>query len=184
MKKMKMIFAIAVVLLVACVTPVMAQDFGVGVQFGVFVTGIVADIPVGPISLTPGVGYPFGIKAFANMSESSEDTEVFNAAPVFSLDATIPFDFGDNFRLKIGAGAWALTHIKDGTFMGTAGLKVRPEFFTNTGNWSVFINVDVPVIVFFPRDNADGTQGMKVEYNPLLTVFSVFTSSLGVMYRF
>jgi hypothetical protein len=178
--------AFAALILIVCTLPVAAgpeRSVSIDAQFGIADTGIIVDIPVGPVELSPGLNYPAGLALMGQVLGVYEHLPFINEpGPVFTLDVTYPFDIGERFTLKTGTSVWIMTDYLFTSMMGTAGFVIRPEYLFSGSNWGLFYNLRLPVVHYgYPSLSGNFFN----EFDPMLPVVMGFlTSAFGVLYRF
>lgn len=178
---MKKITILLVALLLIFTTTIPARANGkiaIGGQFGFLATGVVVDIPLGPLALQAGLNYPLGIKYIGEASGGSGDIDDFiNSFFVVSADATYPVSLGDNFDLKFGVSALGFTDFSAG-ILGAAGVAIKGEYWLEEKNIGLFVNLNAPVILFAWTEDGFGTVT-----DPLLPLIGLISSTAGVLWR-
>jgi hypothetical protein len=176
------ILALAVLFLAVGMLPLAAdpeKSIAIGGKFGFADIGVSADFPVGPLVITPGIGYPGGLWFLGEMLDVFNLPFVTEPGPTFTLDVTYPVSIGERFDLKLGANIWIMPDINFSGMWGTAGLSVRPEYWFGDGRWGIVWNLNVPLIHYgWPSLSGNFFN----EFDPTLPLFGLLTSSLGVLY--
>lgn len=183
MKTTRKICVVVIIVLFAILSPLSAranESMAIGVQGGFLATGVVIDIPLGPIVANAGVNYPVGwlyIKTLANSGGTFDDL----IDPYFTVtaDVTAPIPLGDNFDLKIGVSTLAFTDFSSGMF-GVAGAAIKGEYWIPEKDTGLFVNLNVPVMLY--------VVGVDTPFNaivsPWLPLAGLFTTTAGVLWKF
>lgn len=179
MKKMSPALFVSVILAVAVAAPAAARPtngIAIGVQGGFLATGVVVDIPLGPIDVNAGVNYPVGWTYIAALAEADYE-DIF--APYFTVtaDVTVPIPLGGNFDLKLGINTLGFTDFSSGIF-GVAGGTAKGEYWIPGRNLGLFVNLNVPVMLYL---TGAGT-AFEAVFNPWLPLAGLVTTTAGVLW--
>lgn len=172
------IIAVCVVIFVAFPISARANTApAIGAQLGFVATGVVVDLPLGPLAVNAGVNYPIGWSIIAALAGGSDQF----IAPFFTVtaDVTYPVPLGDNFDLKFGINTVAATDFT-GAFYGLAGGAIKGEYWIPNKDTGLFVNLNVPVILYMVQDG----QSPEFLYSPWLTLAGLLTTTAGILYRF
>lgn len=175
---------IAVLILVMAIAPLSAREnkVAMGFQAGFAATGLVVDVGLGPLYLNAGINYPLGYTYVAASSGAGSDS--FPKVATFTLDISTAFAMGENFDLKIGLGGILLTNFGPATG-GLVGPVIKGEYWVPNKNYGLFLNINVPVMLFGVLiDDAGGDSTAVVDFNPLYPLLGLLTTSVGVLYSF
>ncbi|MDD2297731.1 MAG: hypothetical protein PHX79_07955 [Sphaerochaetaceae bacterium] len=176
MKKIRTI--LLMMLLVLIISPVAARPhngIALGAQIGFLTTGVVVDIPLGPIAINAGVNYPLGFK-YIEWLGGETDGDFFTPYFTVTGDVTAPIPLGDNFDLKLGISTVAFTDFTTGMF-GVAGGTIKGEYWIPNKNTGLFVNLNVPIAVYIVTE--EQTWGLINSYVPLI---GIFTTTAGVLW--
>ncbi len=183
MHKITRIAAIALVVAILVISPIAARankSVAVGAQFGFLATGIVADIPLGPLALQAGVNYPLGWLYIQSLAGSDNDIgDLFDPFFVVTADVTFPIGLGENFDLKLGVSTLGFTDFESGVF-GVAGPAVKGEYWIPQKDVGLYVNLNIPVMAYIL--SADGTFEWVV--HQALPLVGIFTTTAGVLWSF
>lgn len=175
---------IFILILLVGIAPLSARDknLAAGFQAGFAATGVVVDVGLGPIYLNAGINYPLGYTYIATSAGASENA--FPAVATFTLDLSTAFPMGESFDLKIGLGGILLTNFGP-IFGGLVGPVIKGEYWVPNANYALFLNINVPVMLFGVLiDDAGGSTSAGVDFNPLYPLLGLLTTSVGVLYSF
>ncbi|NCB01716.1 MAG: hypothetical protein EOM67_06065 [Spirochaetia bacterium] len=179
---MKKLCIILIVVLLSSTLAVSAranERLAIGGQLGFLATGVVVDIPLGPIAIQGGLNYPLGIKYIGEASgEDTGDLDSFlDAFFVVSADITYPISMGENFDLKVGVSTLGFTDFQAG-ILGVAGITVKGEYWVPNKNYGLFVNLNSPLIIY---GVAEGE--FFQESNAYLPLIGLVTSTAGMLWR-
>lgn len=178
MKKFTIIFVALLLMLTTTITARANNKIAIGGQFGFLASGIVVDIPLGPLAVQGGLNYPLGFRYINEVTEDNEDFNDFlSAFFVVSADVTYPMSLGPNFDLKLGVSALGFTDFEVG-MLGAAGVAIKGEYWSSEKNFGLFVNLNAPVILF-----AMSSEGIETITNPLLPLIGLVSSTAGVLWR-
>ncbi len=178
MKKFTIILAALLLVFTTTITARANEKIAIGGQFGFLATGVVVDIPVGPLAIQAGLNYPLGFRYINEVTDDSEEfNEFLGAFFVVSADVTYPMSLGPNFDLKVGVSALGFTDFQAG-ILGAAGVAIKGEFWAEEKNFGLFVNLNAPVILF-----AASSEGIETITNPLLPLIGLVSSTAGVLFR-
>jgi len=184
MKKNRITITIVIMILLLAIAPLSARDnkFALGFQAGFAATGVVLDVGLGPVYLNAGINYPLGYTYIA--ASSGSGSEAFPKVATLTLDVSTAFALSENFDLKIGLGGILLTDF--GPAMGgLVGPVLKGEYWIPNKNYALFLNINVPVMLFGVLiDDAGGDSSAAVDFNPLYPLLGLLTTSVGVLYSF
>ncbi|MDY0288122.1 MAG: hypothetical protein RBR15_04780 [Sphaerochaeta sp.] len=175
---------ITVLILIVAVAPLSARQskFAMGVQAGFAATGVVVDVGLGPLYLNAGINYPLGYTYVAASSGAGSDS--FPKVATITLDLSTAFAMGENFDLKVGLGGILLTDFGPATG-GLVGPVVKGEYWVPNKNYGLFLNINVPVMLFgILIDDAGGDSTAVVDFDPLYPLLGLLTTSVGVLFSF
>ena len=179
MKKIRTILVIFIfIFATTAVTARPNQGLAIGAQVGFLATGIVVDLPLGPVAINAGINYPMGFKYLEWISESSEDADFFQPYFTVTGDITAPIPLGDNFDLKLGVSTVAFTDFSTGMY-GVAGGAIKGEYWIPNKNTGLFVNLNVPVVIYFLTENEQ-----LIFSNPVIPLIGLFTTTAGVLWTF
>lgn len=179
MKIMRTILAILIFTLV--ITPATArpnQGLAIGAQVGFLATGVIVDVPLGPIALNAGINYPMGFKYLDWISGETEGGDFFKPYFTVTGDITAPIPLGDNFDLKLGVSSVAFTDFSTGMY-GVAGGTIKGEYWIPNKNTGLFVNLNVPVVIYFLTENEQ-----LIFSNPVIPLIGLFTTTAGVLWTY
>ncbi len=171
-----------IVLLVLLTAPLLfarpTKGIAIGAQVGALATGVVADFPLGPVSLSLGINTPLIINYV--MTQSGDLFEN-NIAPFFivSGDFTYPFALGQHFDLKVGISSLAGTDFENGV-IGVAGGIVKGEYWIPNKPIGLFMHMDLPIVVYIGGKEI----GFTTATSWLIPLLGIFTTSAGVLWAF
>jgi len=186
MKKIHLILILVLVFAIMPATQVAAArpagSIALGVQGGFLATGIVADINLGFLAINAGVNYPLGYTYIASLA-GAEGEDLFLPLFTVTADVTSPMPLGDNFYLKPGVSAIAFTDFESG-IGGVAGACLKAEYWIPNQNYGLFVNMNVPVMLFGAVANdLDETSG-GIYFSPWLPLFGLLTTTAGALWSF
>lgn len=178
MKKFTILLVAILLIFTTTVTARANNRIAVGGQFGFLATGVVVDIPVGPLAIQAGLNYPLGVKYIGEVSGDSSGVDAFtDAFFVVSSDITYPISLGTNFDLKFGVSALGFTDFSAG-ILGAAGIAIKGEYWLEDKNIGLFVNLNAPVVLFAWTED-----GFETITDPLLPIIGLVTSTAGVLVR-
>jgi hypothetical protein len=175
--KKQLIIIVLITLLFS--TPIFSranEDLAIGGQLGFLATGVVVDIPFGPLAVQAGINYPLGFSFIQAVTNNLDDAFFF---PYFnvSADVTYPISLGDDFDLKIGVSTLGFTDFANGIF-GAIGGTIKGEYWIQEKDIGLFANLNAPIMVYLFAD------GERITFtDPLLPLIGLITSTVGVLYR-
>ena len=178
--KRKLFIVLMVVVLLVLSTPLTARanrSLAIGGQLGFLASGVVVDIPLGPLAVQAGVNYPLGFTYIDAISDSDGFLgDLFAPFFVVTSDVTFPIGLGENFDLKIGISALGFTDFKEGVF-GVLGPAIKGEYWIPNKNYGLFVNLNVPVMAYLITDD-----GAETFVHPILPLAGLFTTTAGVLW--
>lgn len=182
MNRTKKILLLVAVSLILVAVPLAARDsmVAVGAQFGFAATGVVVDIDLGGLAIDVGVNYPMGYTYIASALDFPSEL-LFVDIYTVTADITQAFSLSDNFDLKVGIGALALTNFGP-TFGGVAGGTLRAEYWIPNKNTALFFNVSVPLMLYGAA--VGSASNAAIYFHPLLPLVGLLTGTVGVLYGF
>ncbi|HAF86095.1 MAG TPA: hypothetical protein DCG32_06995 [Sphaerochaeta sp.] len=187
MKKERLTVTIFFLILLLGISSLPARDnnIAVGFQAGFATTGVVVDIGVGPIYLNAGINYPLGYNAFRAANNEGAGQDAFPKVATFSFDVSTAFPKGENFDLKLGLGGIVLTDFGS-VAGGLVGPVLKGEYWIPNKNYALFLTINMPVMIFGVLiGDIGGDSSDAVDFDPMLyTMFSLLTTSVGVLYSF
>lgn len=185
MKKERLYIPIFIlILLLFGISPLAARqnNIAVGFQAGFAATGVVMDVGLGPLYLNAGLNYPLGYSYIA--ANVGAGDEAFPKIATFTLDVSTAFPLSDTFDLKIGLGGILLTDFGP-LAGGLVGPVLKGEYWIPGKNYGIFLNINIPVMLFGVLiDDAGGDTSAVVDFNPLYPLLGLLTTSVGVLYSF
>jgi len=184
MKKERVTLTIFVLILFLGISALPARDnnIAVGFQAGFAATGVVVDVGLGPLYLNAGLNYPLGYSYIAANVGAGEGA--FPKVATLTLDVSTAFALSENFDLKLGFGGIVLTDFGP-VAGGLAGPVLKGEYWIPNKNYALFLNINVPVMLFGVLiDDAGGDTEALVDFNPLYPLLGLLTTSVGVLYSF
>ena len=171
-------------ILVIAISPLSARDnnFALGFQAGFAATGVVVDVGLGPVYLNAGINYPLGYSYIA--ASAGEGDEAFPKVATLTLDVSTAFALSETFDLKIGLGGIVLTNFGP-VIGGLVGPVLKGEYWIPDKNYGLFLNINVPVMLFGVLiDDVGGDTEAGVDFNPLYPLMGLLTTTVGVLYSF
>lgn len=184
MKKERITVLVVIMILLLGISPLAAREnkMAAGFQLGFAATGVVFDVGLGPVYLNAGINYPLGYSYIAANAGGGEDS--FPKVATLTLDVSTAFSMGENFDLKIGLGGILLTDFGP-VAGGLVGPVLKGEYWIPNKNYALFLNINVPVMLFGVLiDDAGGSTTAAVDFNPLYPLLGLLTTSVGVLYSF
>lgn len=166
------------------IAPLSAREnnLAVGFQAGFAASGVVLDVGLGPLYLNAGVNYPLGYTYIAGTSGAG--SEAFPPVATLTLDISTAFPMGENFDLKIGLGGIMLTDFGP-IFGGVVGPVIKGEYWVPNKNYALFLNINVPVMLYGVLiDDDGGSPSAGVDFDPLYPLLGLLTTTVGVLYSF
>jgi hypothetical protein len=152
------------------------EDISVGLQVGFLASGVVVDVPFGPLALQAGLNYPLGF-SFIQVATGNIDDAFFEPFFNVSADITYPISLGENFDLKVGVSTLGFTDFANGIF-GAFGGTLKGEYWVQEKDLGLFVNLSIPAMVYLFAD------GERIIFtDPLLPLIGLISSSVGVLYR-
>ena len=180
MKTSRKIF-ILVITIIMLVTPLAAREnnsIAIGVQGGFLATGVVVDIPLGPLSVNAGLNYPAGWLYIRTLSDTNEDIDnLLDPFFVLTADVTSPIPVGENFNLKVGANSLAFTDFSNGLF-GVAGFVLKGEYWIPNKDRALFVNLNVPLMLYVVGPETP----FNAVFSPWLPLAGLLTTTAGVLW--
>ncbi len=180
MKRRYQLATIVLVIAILAIAPISARmnsSLAVGAQFGFLATGIVADIPLGPLALQAGVNYPVGWLYIQSLAGGDDFGDFFNPFFVLTADITAPIGLGENFDLKLGVSTLGFTDFESGVF-GVAGPAVKGEYWLAEKEVGLYVNLNVPIMGYILT--ADGSFDWII--HQALPLAGLFTTTAGVLW--
>ncbi len=150
----------------------------VGAQVSPMTTGLVADFPLGPVSLGVGLSTSFIVNYIVEISEEIMDS-VFPPYFIVSGNVTYPIALGEHFDLKVGLGTMASTDFQTGV-MGTAGAVIKGEYWIPNSKFGLFAHIDLPFFAY----SAHKELGFTTLFDWSIPLLGLFTSALGFYWVF
>ncbi|WP_320127595.1 hypothetical protein [uncultured Sphaerochaeta sp.] len=182
----KMILSLTILMLVAFLgmgnLTARENTLAAGVQVGFAATGVVIDIQKGSLGMSAGLNYPIGYTYIASLSEADPEDQIANVATI-TADITTAFDLSDSFSLKLGISTIALTNFGP-VFGGIAGPCLKGEYWIPNKNTGLFVNLNVPIMLYGVAVNEFSDMDTMVAFNPWLPLLGLFTTTFGVLYAF
>jgi len=165
--------------------PARDNNIAVGFQAGFATTGVVADIGLGPIYLNAGINYPLGYNAFRAANNEGAGQDACPKVATFSFDVSTAFPKRENFYLKLGLGGILLTDFGS-VAGGLVGPVLKGEYWIPNKNYALFLTINMPVMIFGVLiSDIGGDSSDAVDFDPMLyTMFSLLTTSVGILYSF
>jgi len=184
MKRGRVSIPVFILLLLLIISPLTARDnnLAVGFQAGFAATGVVVDVGLGSLYLNAGLNYPLGYSYIA--ASVGEEDEAFPKVATLTLDVSTAFALSENFDLKVGLGGILLTNFGP-VSGGLVGPVLKGEYWIPDKNYGLFLNINVPVMLFGVLiDDAGGDTEAAVDFNPLYPLLGLLTTSVGVLFSF
>jgi len=183
MKKNRIIVILIAALMLIGSFQISAADregIALGVQGGFLATGVVVDIPLGNLGINVGVNYPIGWTWIATLAGGATETDLlFPAFFTVTADVTSRIPLSEDFALKVGASAIALTDFEMG-LAGVLGGCLKAEYWIPNKNTGLFVNLNVPVMAFLI---AEGEEPITM-FSPWLTLAGLLTTTAGVLWSY
>ena len=155
----------------------------VGFQAGFAATGVVVDVALGALSLNAGLNYPLGYSYIAALADT-DTSDQFPKVATITGDISTAFALSESFDMKVGIGGIVLTNFGP-TFGGLVGPVLKGEYWIPEKNMGLFLNINVPVMLFgVIADDAGGGSGGNMYFSPWLPLAGLLTTSVGVLYGF
>lgn len=154
------------------------KGVAIGAQASLMTTGLVADFPLGPISLGVGLGTSLIVNYIVEISEELFE-EVFPPYLIISGNLTYPIALGEHFDLKVGLATMMSTDFQTGV-MGTAGAAVKGEYWIPNSKFAIFAHLDIPLFAY----SAHKDLGFTTLFDWSIPLLGLFTSSIGFLWAF
>lgn len=157
------------------------KGIAIGAQVGPLATGVVADFPLGPVSLSLSIGTPLMINYILSQSGDVFDDDIGSIAPFFMVggDFTYPIALGEHFDLKVGISTLAGTDFEYG-IIGIAGGTVKGEYWIPNKRIGIFMHMDAPIMAYIVGVGIEPI----VVFNWAIPILGIFTTSAGVLWAF
>jgi hypothetical protein len=108
------------------------------------------------------------------------ETELlFPAFFTVTADVTTRIPLGEDFSLKVGASAIALTDFELG-LAGVAGGCLKAEYWIPNKNTGLFVNLNIPVMAFALIEG----EAPITEFSLWLTLAGLLTTTAGVLWSY
>lgn len=158
-------------------------SISLGAQLGFINTGIVADVNLGFLSISASANYALGFAWIVAVTGESLDDAINKHFVTFAADVHYPWQLSENFILKLGLSTTLITNFEN-YVGGVAGIGGKAEYWL-PNDIGLFANVNFPIMLYGAvAATADEGSGGMVFFNALLPLLGIFTSSVGVAYRF
>ncbi|MFA5569927.1 MAG: hypothetical protein ACOX0W_05535 [Sphaerochaetaceae bacterium] len=178
MVKRVVTIAIIALLLVVCSFSLSARPtkgIALGAQIGAMATGVLVDVPAGPLAISGGINYPLLVKYIEFLAGESFITDVIPFMMV-SADLSYPIAIGENFDLKFGLSTLAGTDFKEG-IMGTVGAMIKGEYWLPQKKVGLFFHMDVPFWAYMATKETSNSI-----IDPGLPLLGIFTTRAGLLW--
>ncbi len=154
------------------------KGIAIGAQVGPLATGVVADFPLGPVSLSLSIGTPLMVNYIMSQSGDVFDTSI---APFFIVtgDFTYPIPLGEHFDLKVGISTLAGTDFEYGV-IGVAGGTIKGEYWIPNKKIGLFMQMGLPIVAYMGGPDID----FAATVNWAIPLLGIFTSTAGVLWAF